>query len=610
MSFANPIFFWAFLSLIPLIAIYLLKVRPNRKPTTAYFLWEDIFQEKRAQSLLHRLRDVFSLMLMLLAFAAIVLALAKPAWTGDEQRDLVLLIDHSASMNAQDGMGTRLENAKRIATNIVESLNGTQRCSVAEVADKVHFVSNMTDNPRELQTAIESIQQTQLPFNPLVLDQFELQTIKQKTTSDSNHATEEVLNPQESQAYRVIMIGDGLVGREVPNSVELLKVGTASTENVGIIACDLERVPGSNRIAVFYQLTSTYSRPIETELVLSYDNSDNIVKLIPVTIEPGVNPAEVFELENADAGRWRLQMEIEDALPDDDSAFLILPPIKPITVSVATEEKFFYENSVVAFSESGGLLELVQDSGQMQICQGNPLTHDSDASHRLIFRPEGNSPWWQNLGQEIEVAAARVVDDEHPVIRHVDATTIPFVGSRRLEAPPGSEVWVEAEDGTPLIYKLTRSGMSSVIVNLDPLNSNFYFSAWFPVLVYSSARHLAGRSETLKSTYATGSVAPVPGAQDGRPSMISPPVGEPIDISSASTPPLASTGYYELKASDESWQVACSLISAVESQIDNTSVADTSKPINRGTSPVGLFTVLAIVVAMLESILFQRRKVG
>ena len=52
MSPLSPIYFWAFLSLIPLVAIYFLKVRPRRKPATAYFLWERIFQEKRATSLL------------------------------------------------------------------------------------------------------------------------------------------------------------------------------------------------------------------------------------------------------------------------------------------------------------------------------------------------------------------------------------------------------------------------------------------------------------------------------------------------------------------------------------------------------------------------------
>ena len=94
MSFASPVFFWALLSLIPLAAIYLLKVRPVRKPTTAWFLWEDIFQEKKATSLFQRFRDLFSLLLMAAAFIAVVFAMTRPNFSGDRQQDLILLVDN------------------------------------------------------------------------------------------------------------------------------------------------------------------------------------------------------------------------------------------------------------------------------------------------------------------------------------------------------------------------------------------------------------------------------------------------------------------------------------------------------------------------------------
>ena len=130
MSFASPVFFWALLSLIPLAAIYLLKVRPVRKPTTAWFLWEDIFQEKKATSLFQRFRDLFSLLLMAAAFIAVVFAMTRPNFSGDRQQDLILLVDNSASMSATDGSNIRLDRAKKVATDIITALNGTQRCSV------------------------------------------------------------------------------------------------------------------------------------------------------------------------------------------------------------------------------------------------------------------------------------------------------------------------------------------------------------------------------------------------------------------------------------------------------------------------------------------------
>ena len=76
MKFLAPLFFWSFLSFLPLVAIYFLKVRPRRREATAYFLWNRVFTEKKSTSLFQRLRDLLSLLLLswlLLAQPATVL---------------------------------------------------------------------------------------------------------------------------------------------------------------------------------------------------------------------------------------------------------------------------------------------------------------------------------------------------------------------------------------------------------------------------------------------------------------------------------------------------------------------------------------------------------
>jgi len=620
LTFANPIFLWALLSLLPLIAIYLLKVRPNRKPATAYFLWEDIFQQKRANSLFQRLRDLFSLLLMLAAFLAVVLALAKPVFNADSQKDLLLVIDNTASMNAKEPLaGTRLDSAKKTAREIVESLNGSQRCSIATLSDRIRYVSNMTDSPRELLEAINGIQPTELPCQLGALAEFEpaKKTVEPvKETEETEEANEKdgadetdntVVAKDVAPSHRVILISDGLVG-DIPETVEFIRMGEKSSGNAGIVACDLQRLPGQDRASVFFQLASSFNDAVEAEITLSQDNPDNIIKLIPVTIEPGVNKAVVFELEQAQAGRWYLNLEIDDAMPQDNQSFLVLHPVKPIPVQVFAKEKFFYENSVASFGQDGGLLKLVSSGGQMAIGHG-AFEDVESVSDLLIFRPAGESSWWEEIGEEIEVKLPRAVDEDHPVIRHVDVTSIPFVGARRVTVPPAAEVLVEAEDETPLIWRMSKAGRSAVVVNLDPLDSNFYFSAWFPVMVYSSATHLAGRSEELKSTWTTGQVALLPG-DDQQESKLTLPDGETETRDTPRTPLLEKTGFYEIENDSGTWQAACSLLSRAETMVDNREISDTAQPINRGRSPVGWLTVLAIVVVTVESILYQRRKVG
>ena len=97
MIFLNPIYFLALLGLIPLVAVYLLKVRPKRQAVSALFLWEAVLDQKKHTALFSRLRNLLSLLLMVLALIAVVLAMTAPELAHDERRDLLLLIDNSAS---------------------------------------------------------------------------------------------------------------------------------------------------------------------------------------------------------------------------------------------------------------------------------------------------------------------------------------------------------------------------------------------------------------------------------------------------------------------------------------------------------------------------------
>ena len=334
MTFLAPALLWSFLALIPLAAIYFLKVRPRRKPTTAFFLWEKIFQEKRSNRLFQRLRDVWSLLLMLLAASAICLALGRPEWA-DERQDLLILVDHSASMSAREARSTRLELAKRMANKIIEGLNGNQRAAIAVVGQNLSYVSHLTDNPRQLLDAIEQIRETEETLSWDALPQ--------------RHE-----NAQWQRKHRVVFVSDGCFGNnQLPAHIELLKVGTPQ-ENVGLVAADMTYLPGGkNQLAFYFQIASTNQTTREIDLTVSRVDdagAEQLFKVIPLAVEPGVSPSEVFVLDNALPGRWLARLETDDALPNDNVAYLAAVKPKPVKVSGDASDPYFFENSVLAFS--------------------------------------------------------------------------------------------------------------------------------------------------------------------------------------------------------------------------------------------------------------------
>ena len=589
MNFLSPAFFWTFLSLVPLCLIYLLKVRPRRKPTTAYFLWENIFHERRPNRLLQRLRDLWSLLLMLLAFSAICLALTRPEFTDEQRKDILLLIDNSASMSTIEGRETRLDAAKQTAIDILRALNGTQRAAVASVAHDVQYLSHLSNNPRELIDAVRAIQPTEFEFRP------------QHLTSDTT-GSHEWLDDQ-----RVLLLSDLCFDTScLPARIELFKTGSP-IENVGLVKADLGRLPGANnRLGLYIQVHSTHGSPVNVDLLVYQGRAEgDLFRLIPLLVQPGLNEPQIFELEDAADGAWRIRLDIEDALINDNVAQLAIPPAQPIRVQVSSSNRFFFENSVLAFSGQAGLLQLVESDADIAIHQGG---WDSN-QHAIVFHPQGQSSLWGTVGEAVEVAAPKLLIEDHPVIRHIDVSTMSFDGAVQLQPPENAQVIVASEDNVPLIFRVMQDGRSVIVVNLDPIASEFYFSAWFPVLVHGAASHLAGREDEILATYRPGDSLPIPRAGEGE-TTITFPDGSQVRTKAKTHPDTSQTGFYAFQNNSAEWLTAISLTSVQESNVNNADAADTSRPIRRGWPLSHLLTILAVVVLGLESILYHRRKVG
>src|SRR5829696_6806717 len=97
------------------VVFYILKLR--RRPVAVPFskIWERILRDKEATSLFSQLKRLLSLLLQLALLALLLLALGdpRPAANVIEARNIVVLIDASASMQAVDVAPSRLESAKQ-----------------------------------------------------------------------------------------------------------------------------------------------------------------------------------------------------------------------------------------------------------------------------------------------------------------------------------------------------------------------------------------------------------------------------------------------------------------------------------------------------------------
>lgn len=585
MNFISPSLLWGLVALIPLTAIYLLKVRPRRKLTNTYFLWEKILEEKTASALFRRFRDLFSWLFLLVATVFIILSLANPKLNTDDNRELVLVLDNSPSMGAQEGQQTVLELAKTEAKSIITALDGSRRAAIAELSEQLRFASHLSDSPKDLLDAVENISLSPLSTLPLAVEQVNRLAAKENA--------------------RVILLTDGNRGFDkLSEKVEVLTLGH-SNNNVGITSADLAWIPGqTNTASLFYQIASSFPEKKLTELILRNNTDGSILRVIPLNLQPGLNEAQSITIENITPGSWIASLELSDALTTDNTVTFGLNPPRRIQVEVISNEPYFFQRSVESFERVGSLLQQVNKQGEIVVSdQSNP-----SGRKLVLFNPEGNdSPWWQNLSEQIEVLAPEFLIEDHPILKHLELESLTFAGARRLTAPESSLVLVESQDGIPLIYKaLDENGRQAVIFNLDPAAEDFVLSPWFPVLIYESARDLTGEQSQLNSIYPLGSRVQFPAPENMKPQWRKP-NGKIIHQNEGL---ILDPGFHQISTADQDRIFGASLLASTESLLDQQGPTNSQKALSKGRLLAWWLLLVALSLIVLESILYHRRKLG
>ena len=182
-----------YLWLLPLVGLpvlfhfaWRLRRKRLRVPSLVFFQrLEPHLQSRR------RLRDLLVLALRCLVVACIVLALARPAWSGfigGSSATVAIVIDNSASMGlpgAGDAAKTRLSAALAAAGALVGELSSTDRAVVmTTVSDSlVPVLAEPTSDKAHLRAILDAIRETQAASRPGAALQAAAEVLSAATTT-------------------------------------------------------------------------------------------------------------------------------------------------------------------------------------------------------------------------------------------------------------------------------------------------------------------------------------------------------------------------------------------------------------------------------------------
>lgn len=135
MSFLNPLGLALAGLAIPILILYMLRLRRKEVRVSSTMLWENLLKDRQANSPWQKLRRNILLLLQLLLLIAMVIALARPAIPTSSlaQGSVVLLLDASASMSATDVQPNRFSHALTLVEEVINDLGSDSQLTLIKV---------------------------------------------------------------------------------------------------------------------------------------------------------------------------------------------------------------------------------------------------------------------------------------------------------------------------------------------------------------------------------------------------------------------------------------------------------------------------------------------
>lgn len=623
MNFLSPTAFLLFGLAAPIVVLYILKLRRRREPVSTLLFWEQIFREKQTTSLFQKLKHLLSLLLQLLFLALLVLALARPqfAFMTKAARQIILIIDHSASMNALDGTLSRLESAKEQALRMVDNLRFIDEMMVVSCHTQPIIHSPFTNHQKSLRGAIESVTPT------------DVKTDLQPALAVAHSVAQTKPNPEIVVLSDFHQIPDTLLEQqESPDAqlsdakMRLMSVNLGKDGNVGITQF---RVRKSLVNAFDYQtlLTVVNASVEERSFNVEFYLNDALLDVRPYTLAPGASKSELFTNFTMEGGRLKAVLDVEDALSTDNVAYAALPKREQIPILLVTPDNPFLENAL-AVDEKLDLTVVAPDQYDPGAVEYEVIIFDrynpptlGDGNYMFIYPPKAEAIW--QIGESLETPIITEWERDHPILRHVHLDNVQITEAYQVQVPATANVLVRSFED-PLLIVEESQNRRIVFVATDTLKSDLPLRIAFPLIVANTIQWFQGKSDIEEYHLQTGEVLKkrIDEASAIESVTITGPGGGsweiPVEKGELLFHETSVVGFYKLKIGEGEEVWAVNLTDMAESQIRAAEgVADLleeEEVVLGGAAllhyPPWIYLVLlAVLLSAVEWFLYQRRRI-
>jgi len=541
MTFALPIALTLAALALPIIALYILKVRLRRVPVSTNLFWKQIYEEKPPRSIWQHFRNLMSLLLQLLMLLLLVLAIADPyfSWQLLQARRVVIVIDNSASMSSADVSPSRFEAARTAARNIVEGLRVRDEMAIIVAGSTPEVAIGMTGHAPSLRAAIDKIVISDNPTN--LRDAIEL---GRKLVGQHTHGQIVVLTDGAADASQMVeplaadVAGDEAksVSRDTKPTLVDYRLFTTEANNVGITQLQGRRsLIDPLGYEILASVLNASTQPVACRLELTLD--DIPIDVIPLNLKPDEHWTRSFEKTSLEGGRIKAQLtqiaagdaadsasnpidsankanggEL-DMLATDNTAWAILPERQTQRVLIVSSgnlflQKVFEANPLVEVTMRKDLPAAGDWPTDSLIVLHGAVPATLPSGNVFVVDPTGSCDQW-DLSDPIENPIVTDQDTTSLLMNHIrlDNVLVPEVKQLNFKSP--IHALAKTLNGEVIYSDVKRPNGKCLVLSINLDRSDLAFRTAFPILVANALNWFAGTSGELQPAIASGSVTTV-----------------------------------------------------------------------------------------------------
>jgi hypothetical protein len=499
---------------LPILLMYMLRLRRREQVISSTFLWQRVLQDREANTPWQRLRRNLLLLLQLLILALLVLSLMRPFITvpAISAGRVVLVLDASASMSATDGGEgrTRFEAAQAAALDVLSALPSDSEVAVLRAGQSPELLISYTLDHQAAAQAVRSARPSAGQTDWLGA----LTVAAAGATGQADFAL-------------ILLTDGGVTGLEsfnralIRGSVRVIAVGSAA-DNIALTALAVRALPSGGGRQLFAEISNTGVSDAEVVFTLRADDDPVPLASERYSIPAGASlpiistadlPPDVTALTASITPT--VNSVSRDLLSLDNSASVVLGTVQPLNVLLVSEGNLFLEQvlsllpTVRAFRALPDRALPAQPFDLVIFDRTVPTALPASGDLLFIAPPAGVAGWFE-VGATDVPGTSRLLGANDARLTDVSLTPISVRSYKALSGVEWAAPLVATADGAPLLVAGEQAGRKGAVLAFALSDSDLPLDIAFPILmanlmewyrpagVVAEPALRAGQSQTLR----------------------------------------------------------------------------------------------------------------